>query len=563
MKNKKRNIVPKKKAIKKPKFIKYFATWLAIFLVISMTASYFVIGVCRQTAKTTAISKWNNYTQELSRLMNDYCSADEDVREEYLDRVKDFLCRYAEDMNDYCAVYVDNEKLLETPAGTLASVSVIIEEETESAMKISQSKYFLEDQSYLEPLYKAGFDPARDAYITDVYSVENTTLKEFARKLGLLPTTYSFSWKSIYVNEDTHKFLPGEAIINEYVDGEPVSADDENVKTIDCTPKDTKGYRLLKYYYEDGAGVDIGNELNGYFNPALTDINNAASITNDPTDISYSDTASVMPWEILTVSAEDYSNKACFKVLPLTTAFVLSSAVLVSLLLAITVSTILYSSKKTVWEIFEYRKKTTAAMAHDLKTPLAAMSAYAENLEYDIDSEKRAYYSGKVRENVAFMNKTIESILMFTKSESGTAKSVSRDIDVRALLEDEYNAVAKLFEDKNIKVEIKGEGHVKSNKELIDQAVRNLIGNAAKYTRKDTTLDIAIDNKGFTMTNLTDQKIKNVNDLKKPFVKGEESRDAEGGAGLGLSIVENCLLSAGHNLDIEFEDETFKAVVRW
>ncbi|MDO4877102.1 MAG: HAMP domain-containing sensor histidine kinase, partial [Oscillospiraceae bacterium] len=162
-----------------------------------------------------------------------------------------------------------------------------------------------------------------------------------------------------------------------------------------------------------------------------------------------------------------------------------------------------------------------------------------------------------------FMNKTIEGILMFTKSEADSGKTVSRDIDVHALIEDEYNAVSGLFEKKNIKVEIKGEGHIKSNKELVEQAVRNLIGNATKYARPDTTVDIVIDGKGFTMTNLTDQKIKNVKDLKKPFVKGEESRDAEGGAGLGLSIVENCLLSAGHSLDIEFENETFKATVRW
>jgi signal transduction histidine kinase len=98
--------------------------------------------------------------------------------------------------------------------------------------------------------------------------------------------------------------------------------------------------------------------------------------------------------------------------------------------------------------------------------------------------------------------------------------------------------------------------------EVID-AVRNLIGNAAKYTRPDTVLNITIDGKGFTMSNLTDQKISNVNDLKKPFVKGEESRGTENGAGLGLSIAENCLLSAGHSLDIGFEDETFKAAVRW
>lgn len=560
---KKKTVIPKKKAIKKPKYIKYFALWLAIFLVISMTASYFIIGVCRQNSKTKAISKWNSYTQELTKLVNDYCAADEDDREIYYKRLREFVIRYGEEMNEYCGVYIDNEKILEAPCGALDAVSITYDSDDYESDGRTEV-YYLEDRSYLDPVTKNGkYDFDKYANQNEVYAAENETLVKIARFLGLKPKALCHGYSTIYVNEKTHTFLPGEVNIfydhyNEEFEYDEEDAKDTFFEKIDCTPKDTKGYKLIDLSECDAMQYD------GYMNPALTDINNAESITNDSSeDFNFDDTASVMNWEILTVSAEDFSNKACFRALPLTTALILIIAGLVSILLAVTVSTVIYSSKKTVWEIFEYRKKTTAAMAHDLKTPLAAMSAYAENLEYDTDPEKRAYYSSKVRENVSFMNKTIEGILMFTKSETGTAKSVARDIDVHALIEAEYNAVAELFEKKNIKVEIKGEGHVKSNKELIDQAVRNLVGNATKYARPDTTVNIVIDNKGFTMTNLTDQKIKNVKDLKKPFVKGEESRDAEGGAGLGLSIVENCLLSAGHSLDIEFEDETFKATVRW
>lgn len=563
MNNKKKTVVPKKKAIKKPKYIKYFALWLAIFLVISMTASYFILGVCRQNSKTKAISKWNSYTQELTKLVNDYCAAGEDVREIYYKRLQEFVIRYGEEMNEYCGIYIDNEKILEAPCGALDAVSITYDSDDYESGERTEV-YYLEDRSYLDPITKNGkYDFDKYANQNEVYAAENETLVKIARFLGLKPKALCHGYSTIYVNEKTHTFLPGEVNIfydhyNEDFEYDEEDAKDTFFEKIDCTPKDTKGYKLIDLSECDAVQYD------GYMNPALTDINNAESITNDSSeDINFDDTASVMNWEILTVSAEDFSNKACFRALPLTTALILIIAGLVSILLAVTVSTVIYSSKKTVWEIFEYRKKTTAAMAHDLKTPLAAMSAYAENLEYDTDPEKRAYYSSKVRENVSFMNKTIEGILMFTKSETGTAKSVARDIDVHALIEAEYNAVAELFEKKNIKVEIKGEGHVKSNKELIDQAVRNLIGNATKYARPDTTVDIVIDSKGFTMTNLTDQKIKNVKDLKKPFVKGEESRDAEGGAGLGLSIVENCLLSAGHSLDIEFENETFKATVRW
>ena len=559
MKNKNKKFVPKKKAIKKPKFIKYFAIWLAIFLAISMTASYFIIGECRQTAKNKAVSRWNSYTQELTRLMNDYCAADENRRDVYYERVRDFIFRYGEEMNEYCSVYVDNQKILETPRGAFAVVTVgFIRDLGDDDVEEHEEVFYLKDQSYLEPLIKSGrYDFEKDSYLSDAYSVESETAKNFASFAHFLPSNYEMRFQSIYINEDTHTYIPGIAeIILDYDEYGQAS----EIETIDCTPKDTSGYRLIKFSDEN---IGLHSFYDGCMNPAMTDFNEAESINNDPTDVSYSDTASVFSWECLTATAEAYSNKAAFKALPATTAMVLTIAGIVSLLLAIMVSSIIYSSKKAVWEIFEYRKKTTSAMAHDLKTPLAAMSAYAENLEYDIDSDKRAYYSAKVRENVAFMNKTIESILMFTKSETGTARSVAVDIDVHALIEDEYNAVAELFEKKNIKVDIKGEGHVKSNKELIDQAVRNLIGNAAKYTRPDTTLDIVIDNKGFKMTNLTDQKIKNVGDLKKPFVKGEESRGTESGAGLGLSIVENCLASAGHSLDIGFENETFTAVVRW
>ena len=157
MKTKKRNAIPKKKAIKKPKFIKFFAIWLAIFLAISMAASYFVIGVCRQNSKTKAISKWNSYTQELAKLVNDYCVADEELRDVYYRRLQEFVLMYGEDMNEYCGIYIDNEKLMESPRGPLDAVSVTFlpeNDDEESDERIET--FYLEDPSYLEPLINNG-----------------------------------------------------------------------------------------------------------------------------------------------------------------------------------------------------------------------------------------------------------------------------------------------------------------------------------------------------------------------------------------------------------------------
>ena len=566
MKDRKKTFAPKKKAIRKPRFIVYLAIWLAVFLTIGMTASYLVIGVCRREAKNKAISKWNTYTQELTKYVNDYCSADEDESEVYLKRLREFVYKYGKDMDEYLAVYVDYDKILETPRGLSAVVSIEIRSDDEESDP-AHEYYTLEDWSSFELVLKNnGYDIEKNARLIDEYSVESDVSIAFARKAGFMPEFFDMDWESVYINEEKHTFIPGKIRIyecwvygsdDEYKDYDAVTQRGDIIKTIEHTPDDLQGYRLI-----DNSEFD--DLYDGCIDPALTDISESWSINSEPeTSIMFDTTASLFSWECLTASAEAYGDKECFKALPATTPLVLSIAGIVSVLLAVTVSSIIYSSKKAVWEIFEYRKKTTAAMAHDLKTPLAAMSAYAENLEYDTDPDKRSYYSSKVRENIAFMNKTIESILQFTKSEAGTGKTQVSDIDIRVLIEEEYNAVAELFNKKNIKADIKGEGHVKSSKELLDQAVRNLIGNAAKYARPGTTLDIMIDSKGFKMMNLTDQKITNVKDLKKPFVKGDESRGTESGAGLGLSIAENCLLSAGHSLDIAFEDERFIATVRW
>ena len=145
---KKKTAIPKKKAIKKPKYIKYLAIWFAIFLAVSMAASYFVIEVCRQNARTKALSKWNSYTQELVKLMNDYCSSDEKERSENLGRIRRYLCRrYGENMNEFCGAYVENKKIAETPEGACAGIIINFYDDNEDE---HDEVFFLESSEYLE-----------------------------------------------------------------------------------------------------------------------------------------------------------------------------------------------------------------------------------------------------------------------------------------------------------------------------------------------------------------------------------------------------------------------------
>ena len=51
---------------------------------------------------------------------------------------------------------------------------------------------------------------------------------------------------------------------------------------------------------------------------------------------------------------------------------------------------------RKAYEMNEYRRNLTASLAHDLKSPLMAISGYAENLRDNIHTEKRAAYADSI-----------------------------------------------------------------------------------------------------------------------------------------------------------------------
>lgn len=233
----------------------------------------------------------------------------------------------------------------------------------------------------------------------------------------------------------------------------------------------------------------------------------------------------------------------------------------ISLIIALVISYILFIRRRSVYQIVEYRKKVTENMAHDLKTPLASISAYAENLEENINSDKRGYYTEKIRENVNAMNSMIEGVLDFSRSDNVSIRAQLKEHSVKEMLNAEYEAVRELFDKKDISVVIEGKNVIiKTDDKLFRQALKNLMSNAVKFTRKGTTVRIDIDESKLTMVNKTDEKIDNIGDLKKPFVKGSGSRSEGVGTGLGLSIAESCLEACGHKLDVTVEGDEFKAV---
>ena len=80
--------------------------------------------------------------------------------------------------------------------------------------------------------------------------------------------------------------------------------------------------------------------------------------------------------------------------------------------------------------------------------------------------------------------------------------------------------------------------------------------------KEGSAVDIEIDSNGLMISNKTNEKYTDVESLKKPFVKGSDSR-SDKGTGLGLSIADNNLNILGYKLELVSEEGLFKAKVRF
>ena len=220
-----------------------------------------------------------------------------------------------------------------------------------------------------------------------------------------------------------------------------------------------------------------------------------------------------------------------------------------------------YSRQKKNYEIYEYRRKTTDAMAHDLKSPMAAILSYAENLENHTGADKQEFYVSKITEKVWQMNKMVNNMLDFSRGENSAVTVKKTAVDIGAVLADAIAENDHEITKRGLTVSYeKASVTVNTDKELFAQAIGNLINNAALYAKDGSTIIVTCDSSKIVITNVAATKVEDAEAMKQPFAKGDESRKNYG-SGLGLAIADNNLTMLGYKLDVKSEEDKFVATV--
>jgi len=210
-------------------------------------------------------------------------------------------------------------------------------------------------------------------------------------------------------------------------------------------------------------------------------------------------------------------------------------------------------------ELEDERRFVIAAVAHDLRNPLFALRGYLEGLEQGIaDSpDKQAKYLQVCKEKSAQLDRLVEDLFTFTKTELLEIEIKGNTVDLSIIIQNSIDSVSLLAHQKHISIIMHQFGEecvVLGDAHLLERSINNLLDNAVRHTPCHGKIFVECyksgNNATFTIKDTGDGfSSDELHQVFEPLYRGEASRNRlTGGAGLGLTISKRIITQHGGDL---------------
>ncbi len=218
-------------------------------------------------------------------------------------------------------------------------------------------------------------------------------------------------------------------------------------------------------------------------------------------------------------------------------------------------------------ELAQLKSDFVSTVSHELKTPLTSIRMFAEMLEQGVakgDPAKMARYHGVIVQESQRLGLLIANLLDYAQIERGTRRYTPSRQDIAGLARQAVTTFETLRDPErsrnSIRVEVSPEAvqaEVDTDRDVVVQAVLNLINNAAKYGGADkeiivlvgadaTHTSIAVRDHGPGIPAAEQPRI-----FREFYRSPEAYRSGVEGTGLGLALVKQHIEALGGDVTVE------------
>lgn len=228
----------------------------------------------------------------------------------------------------------------------------------------------------------------------------------------------------------------------------------------------------------------------------------------------------------------------------------------------------LRADKAALEKTEQIRQEFTANVSHELKTPLQAISGYAELIKAGmVKPEDIKPFAERIYSESHRLSTLVEDIIDLTKLDNGGYGYQWEETDLYRIAENVIDSLESEAEADKVMLKLTGDStRIYGVPQLLHSIVYNLCDNAIKYNHKNGEVDIDIsrDNDRIVLT-VKDTGVGIPEDCRdrifERFYRVDKSRSKEvGGTGLGLSIVKHAALIMNADIRLyskENEGSTF------
>ena len=206
----------------------------------------------------------------------------------------------------------------------------------------------------------------------------------------------------------------------------------------------------------------------------------------------------------------------------------------------------------------QMRQEFTANVSHELKTPLTAISGYAELIAAGMTTgDDTIRFAGEISKSSNRLLTLINDILRLSELDASTEVPME-EIDLYELAEKCVNMMQINAEKQNVTLMLTGKPtKMQANREMMEELLYNLVSNAIRYnrpygnvvvsvSREDDHVNLTVEDTGIGISQADQERVF------ERFYRVDKSRSkSTGGTGLGLAIVKHVVQCHGARLNMK------------